>query len=78
MTRRLKIHFFSLFLENLLPLVGKKIEVKNSNFDHRVRKEYLLVDKTLMIKEFFEGTATLVNTPQVKKLFRKQTLYVKY
>lgn len=40
-----------------MPLVGKKLEVSVSIFGKRVREDLLLVDKTLMIKEFFEGTA---------------------
>ena len=38
-----------------MPLVGKKIETTNDNFGDMARENCLLVDKTLMIKEFLEG-----------------------
>lgn len=48
-----------------MPLVGKKIETTNDNFGDRVRKEYLLVDKTLMIKAFWEGQdVSLITRPR--------------
>src|SRR5437016_5506735 len=45
-----------------MPLVGKKIETTLSNFGELVRENCLLVDKTLMIKEFVEGLATTLIT----------------
>ena len=48
-----------------MPLVGKKIELTTDNFGDMVRGQSLLVDKTLMIKEFFEGQKTsLVTRPR--------------
>lgn len=41
--------------ENNMPLTGHKIETTSDNFGNLVRKNCLLVDKTLMIKEFLEG-----------------------
>ncbi len=38
-----------------MPLLGHKIEITNANFGRMVRDRCLLVDKTLMIKDFFEG-----------------------
>lgn len=38
-----------------MPLVGHKIETTSDNFGGLVRENCLLVDKTLMIKEFIEG-----------------------
>ncbi len=39
-----------------MPLVGQKIETTGDNFSHRVRRGYLLVDKTMMLKEFLAGS----------------------
>ena len=38
-----------------MPLIGHKIETTSANFGDKIRKNCLLVDKTLMIKEFMEG-----------------------
>jgi len=38
-----------------MPLIGQKIETSNDNFGDMVRENCLLVDKTLMIKQFWEG-----------------------
>lgn len=48
-----------------MPLVGTKIETTSDNFGDRVKKEYLLVDKTLMIKAFWEGQdVSLITRPR--------------
>ncbi|MBP9727485.1 MAG: AAA family ATPase [Gammaproteobacteria bacterium] len=39
-----------------MPLVGQKIETTGDNFSHRVRRGHLLVDKTMMLKEFLAGS----------------------
>src|SRR3990167_6400502 len=41
-----------------MPLIGYKIETTSYNFGDLVRENCLLVDKTLMIKEFLEGKKT--------------------
>src|SRR3990167_3383468 len=41
-----------------MPLIGHKIETTSDNFGDLVRENCLLVDKTLMIKEFLEGKKT--------------------
>src|SRR3990167_4886154 len=41
-----------------MPLIGYKIETTSDNFGDLVRENCLLVDKTLMIKEFLEGKKT--------------------
>jgi len=38
-----------------MPLVGKKIETTSANFASRARNNQLTVDKTLMIKKFWDG-----------------------
>lgn len=38
-----------------MPLIGHKIETTNDNFGDLIRENCLLVDKTLMIKEFIDG-----------------------
>lgn len=38
-----------------MPLIGHKIETTSANFGNKVRNNCLLVDKTLMIKEFLES-----------------------
>ena len=38
-----------------MPLVGRRIETTSDNFGPWVGRNALLVDKTLMIKEFLEG-----------------------
>ncbi len=48
-----------------MPLVGRKIETTSDNFCAMVREGCLLVDKTLMIKEFFEGQkVSLITRPR--------------
>ena len=48
-----------------MPLVGNKIETTTDNFGAMVRKNCLLVDKTLMIKEFLEGQEiSLITRPR--------------
>src|SRR5437773_2561097 len=42
-------------LHILVPLMGHKIETTSDNFGALVRENCLLVDKTLMIKEFMDG-----------------------
>ena len=41
--------------ERTVPLVGRRIETTSDNFGAMVQENALLVDKTLMIKEFLEG-----------------------
>lgn len=38
-----------------MPLVGHKIEITHAHFGRMVRDSFLLVDKTLFIKDFLEG-----------------------
>lgn len=48
-----------------MPLVGSKIETSNDNFGDMVRGNCLLVDKTLMIREFWESQKTsLITRPR--------------
>lgn len=48
-----------------MPIVGNKIETTSDNFGGMVRDGCLLVDKTLMIKEFFEGQkVSLITRPR--------------
>jgi len=48
-----------------MPIVGRKIETTSDNFGGMVRDGCLLVDKTLMIKEFFEGQkVSLITRPR--------------
>ena len=48
-----------------MPLVGRKIEITHAHFGDMVRGQCLLVDKTLMIKDFFEGQkASLILRPR--------------
>lgn len=37
-----------------MSIVGNKIKITTDNFGNMVRGNYLLVDKTLMIKDFLE------------------------
>ena len=38
-----------------MPIIGQKIKASVANFADMVNRQYMLVDKTLMIKEFWEG-----------------------
>lgn len=38
-----------------MPLIGHKIETTSDNFGNLIKKDCLLIDKTLMIKEFLDG-----------------------
>ena len=38
-----------------MPFIGRKIEITHANFARMVKDECLLVDKTLFIKDFFDG-----------------------
>jgi hypothetical protein len=48
-----------------MPLLGYKIETTTDNFARMVRKNRLLVDNSLMIKEFLEGQdVSLITRPR--------------
>lgn len=48
-----------------MPFIGKKIETTSDHFGKAVRGNYLLVDKTIFIKEFLDGQDTsLITRPR--------------
>lgn len=56
-----------------MPLVGQKISTTRDNFADMIRNNYLLVDKSLMIKYFIESpdNATQQSTKNWLSLLRK-------
>jgi len=48
-----------------MPIVGRKVEISSAIFGEMVRNNCALVDKTLLIKEFFEGQkVSLITRPR--------------